>query len=226
LTRADHYLAKFNGNLPQLQKDWQITAGFSQVYAGAAPNIASTVTNLGVTSRTLADGNWDPVLRSVVPAADSVGAFFGTAGKALSDALYSLYPTTSLLHDYAPEFTCFLDGSAKTYDTLNRTFVDESGIHFELTPVFGQPAYQYPNDLPEMPGPGPQVGPNCRGLPAVGEHELSMADYTTGPQSVRNTSGHQLSVPRQPAVVQFFGPNAILPSAVTGHELKPSKGSK
>lgn len=213
LTTADHYLARFNGELPALRRDFRSTAGFADVYADAAPDLVSLLHNAGVTSAIVADPHTD--LPGLLHAGHDVGGeiddFFAQNGDPLTGMLSSLRPTTSLLKQYSPALTCFLDGAARSYDGLNSHVFSESGAGFEAKPVPGTAPYHYPEDLPRV-GPGPQSGPNCRGLPVVGPHELAQLNYTSDPTSLRqNTPDNSPRLPRNPAVVEMFGPQALPP---------------
>ncbi|GAA5162853.1 MCE family protein [Pseudonocardia eucalypti] len=215
LTKANNYLTKFNRDLPALQRDFRISAGFANVYAGAAPDIADVLSNAGVVMETFADGDWPFVIHGAGFFGDRSYDFFDQNADGLIDALDSLRPTTSLLKEYSPALTCFLDGTANTFDSLTAAF-QPGGIMFEAPPAPPSPRYQYPRDLP-VNGPGPLKGPNCRGLPTVGPEELWKAGVTNGPPSVlpgRESNRPNLS--KEPAVVQFFGPDALLLPAVKG----------
>jgi phospholipid/cholesterol/gamma-HCH transport system substrate-binding protein len=218
ISKANNYLVKFNQNMPALQNDFRVTSGFSRVYADAAPDLVSLLHNASVTSRTISDRSVD--FHGAIKGGDNVGGeidnFFGTNANPLTDMLSSLRPTTSLLKEYSPEFTCFLDGAAKAYRQLNETLFPAGGIQFEAALAFGTAGeYSYPNDLPTV-GPGPEHGPNCRGLPDVPLNNLSGTQYTTSPYGLRGRSNSPLQLPRQPAIVQFFGPNALMPASLKG----------
>jgi phospholipid/cholesterol/gamma-HCH transport system substrate-binding protein len=214
LTKADRYLAKFNGNLPALQNDFRVTAGFANVYADAAPDIVKLFSNAGVTSETIADGDFPGLLDGLRHIGGEADDFFAENADPLTDMLDSLRPTTSLLHEYSPALTCFLEGAAVTYHQLNKTGFNESGVQFEATLSQATPMYQYPRDLPKV-GPGAIPGPNCRGLPVVGTHQQNVADPVVDPPGARSP-GNTPQVSREPAVVQMFGPRALLPPALTG----------
>lgn len=226
--QTNAYLKKFNTNLPQLQRDFRSLAGFSQVYADAGPDIADLLSNAGVIALTFDERreNFKRVLLSTETVGRTAEDFFAENAVPLVDTLESLRPFTSLLEEYAPGLTCFIDGAAVTYDGLNTKMYDEGGIQFEVN--FVQPGsserYHYPEDLPTV-GPGPEDGPNCRGLPVVTEDEDSLHDYTTGPPSLnqRTTDNspqpiqkpEQQTDPTKPLtqLEQFFGPQVSAPKA-------------
>jgi phospholipid/cholesterol/gamma-HCH transport system substrate-binding protein len=219
ITKANDYLKKLNTNLPNLQRDFRVTGGFAQVYADAAPDIVDTLANAGVTARTFGDkrDDFQSLLHSLHGAGNELDDFFAENADPLTDMLRSLRPTTSLLQEYSPALTCFLDGAAITYDGFNSKLFDENGAQFELHVVEGTEPYQYPADLPEV-GPGPQKGPNCRGLPVVSRDEYSLSDYTTGPAKYQQmTTDNSPKLSKEPAVVQFFGPGILgTPSPLRG----------
>lgn len=225
ITQANAYLKKFNPLLPTLQRDWGSAAGFSDVYAGAGNSIADTIGNAGVIAKTLSDkhDDFDHTLKRVSVVGNEINDWFSDNGEPLTKMLKSFRPLTSLLDEYSPEITCFVDGMAVVNDRMREAF-NESGAEFEVNLV--QPGateiYHYPEDLPTL-GPGPEKGPNCRGLPLVTNNEDSLADYTTSPQSfnqrttdnsprLATTPGQTgLSPPLTLPVTQFFGPGAIRP---------------
>jgi phospholipid/cholesterol/gamma-HCH transport system substrate-binding protein len=141
--------------------------------------------------------------------------------------LASLRPTTSLLQEYSPEFTCFIDGAGVTYDDIMKIWTP-SGANFEINlvnPGATEP-YKYPQDLPKI-GPGPQKGPNCRGLPVVTNDEDSLADYTPDPGSYnqKQTDNSPKISPLQipgggTPLQQFFGADAVAPSSLTKKGVK------
>jgi phospholipid/cholesterol/gamma-HCH transport system substrate-binding protein len=217
LTKADQYLNKFNRNLPALQDDFRISTGFSNVYADVAPDLVELFGNAGTTAATLADKRTDfpGLLSSLHNLGGEADDFFAENADPLTNMLKSLRPTTSLLKQYSPALTCFLDGTGVSYRKLNKLF-NENGLPFDITFAPGSGgSYQYPKDLPRI-GPGPEPGPNCRGLPVLTGEELGETAYTSDPPDLRGRSNSPLQVPHQPAVVQFFGPRALLPPETKG----------
>jgi phospholipid/cholesterol/gamma-HCH transport system substrate-binding protein len=187
ITQANAYLKKFNPELTPLKRDWRSAGGFSDVYAGAGDAIADTIRNTGVLARTVSDkrSNLENLLVQTGMAGDEIASSFTAWGGWARSAIKQLRPTTTLLDEYAPMLTCFIDGEAVTYDMLDKKLWNAAGANFEINVV--EPGtmdqYHYPRDLPEN-GPGKEKGPNCRGLPVVSASEDSLADYTTGPPSL------------------------------------------
>ncbi|NMH98276.1 MCE family protein [Pseudonocardia acidicola] len=223
LSKANDYLGKINGDLPQLQRDWQATAGFANVYADAAPDIVAFLSNLGVTSQTLADRTTDVpgLLHGLQNIGNEGDVFFGENAEPLTTMLASLRPTTSLLKEYSPALTCFLQGAAVSWDKVSRVGFNETGAMFTATLALGANTYQYPRDLPRV-GPGAMKGPDCHGLPNVGQQDLTKLDETPDPPNhFSPTNTPQPSDP--PVLVQMFGPDALLPGA-TGNQGKQTPG--
>jgi phospholipid/cholesterol/gamma-HCH transport system substrate-binding protein len=229
IVQANGYLKKLNTNLPNLQRDFHAAAGFSQVYADAAPDIVDLLGNVGVTSKTLADKdvNFHGLLHGLHGVGSELDDFFGENADPLTDMLASLRPTTSLLQEYSPEFTCFIDGAGVTYEDIMKIWTP-SGANFEINlvnPGATEP-YKYPQDLPKI-GPGPQKGPNCRGLPVVTNDEDSLADYTPDPGSYnqKQTDNSPKISPLQipgggTPLQQFFGADAVAPPSLTKKGVK------
>jgi phospholipid/cholesterol/gamma-HCH transport system substrate-binding protein len=186
-TQLNAYLKKFNGDLPALQRDWRSAGAFADVYAGAGNDIVDTLKNASVITNTLDERreNFERVLEQTGAAGDELSDFFGENAVPLTKMLRSLRPFTSLLDEYAPVITCFIDGAGVAYDGLAAKGFTEAGADFEVNVVEpgGTEQYKYPRDLPRV-GPGWEKGPNCRGLPVVTNSEDSLADYTPDPPSL------------------------------------------
>jgi phospholipid/cholesterol/gamma-HCH transport system substrate-binding protein len=215
---ANKYLTKLNPNLPALQRDFRSAAGFSNIYANAAPNLVNLISNLGVTTRTLSDPrvHLPELLHDIKGVGEEIDGFFDVNANGLTGMLTSLRPTTSLLLKYAPIVRCFINGEAHYYYQANQTLASANGAQFEIAPTAGIKPYSI-KDLPKI-GPGP-LAPSCHGLPDPGPSELSMLDKTSDPQSLNDVHDNRYQVPTQPAVVSMFGPNAVplnKPSAPAG----------
>lgn len=220
VVNADHYLSKFNGNLPQLRRDFRSGAQFANLYAGAAPDLVRLLRNSSVTARTMSDKKAD--VRSTLSSLDHFGGvgddFFDQNAGPLADMLASLRPTTTLLRKYAPMLTCTLHGAATAYDQANVSIFSGGFIHFEASFTPGGGEYQNPRDLPTA-GPGPGVGPDCHGLPYIKPGHESVMNSLPGNPRVPDRKPGGSNTPqlaRQPLVVQLFGPQALLPPALKG----------
>jgi phospholipid/cholesterol/gamma-HCH transport system substrate-binding protein len=207
---ANAYLAKFNGNMPALQRDFRSTAQFANLYGDVTPNLIRLLSNGDSLSKTLVDTEGE--LKGATSAGIDLGHegeyLFGANADPLAEDLQLLRPTTSLLAEYSPEFTCLIQGGDVSLAMLRKTFPDPHGLRVSATLSYGDEPYKYPQDLPEN-GPGPLKGPNCHGLPVIQPGEGHLLDNTTGPTADRSkTNTPQL--PSQPLVVELFGPGAML----------------
>ena len=214
-TVADHYLSKLNGNLPQLQRDWRAGAGFANLYADVSPDLVRLLGNATVTSRTVSDKSGDlaRALRATGRFGEVFGDFSEQNARPLAEMFRSLTPLTSLLHEYSPEFKCLIDGGAIVHDQmLNSAFVKDGAIKFEVGFVPGGDTYKYPGNLPSV-GPGSIPGPNCRGLPNLPLNPIPGLDED--PFGIKGGSNNP-QVSREPALVQFFGPQALMPGLFKG----------
>lgn len=209
--KANHYLRKLNGNLPQLREDFRIAAGFSNVYADLTPDLLRLLDNVTVTSHTLIDEQ--DALRASLDGISEVGVdggdLFGPTAEPLLHTLWMLRSTTSLLREYSPMLTCFLQGGEAAWRSLDKESFDPYGLNVNVVVGYGIEQYKYPRDLPKI-GPGPLKGPNCRGLPVIEDGEEHLADATPDPAGARAETNTP-QVPQRPVLGQFFGPEALLP---------------
>lgn len=216
ITAANGYLGKLNRDLEPLRRDWRSAGGFAEVYAGATDSIADLARNSATVSATLGQehDNLERLISELGTAGDELADFFGENADPLVRTLKALRPTTSLLHQYAPELTCLVDGSAVTYDNLSKKLWSAGGASFELN--FVSPGnteqYHYPEDLPEV-GPGAEKGPNCRGLPVVTPDEDSLADYASGPQSLNQRTEDNSPRLSRPDAITPLPPTSQVPSS-------------
>jgi phospholipid/cholesterol/gamma-HCH transport system substrate-binding protein len=217
---ANNYLARFNGDLPQLRQDFHKGAQVANLYADASPDLLRLLGNSTVTARTLADKRSD--LHGMLSSLDGFGRsgddFFDQNAGPLSAMLASLRPTTSLLHEYAPMLTCTLKGAAFADEQEQRGLFTGGFVHFEAMFTPGGGEYQNPTDLPTA-GPGPDAGPNCHGLPYIAPGHESVVNSLPGNPKVADRRPGNSNTPqlaRQPLVVQLFGPQALLPPALKG----------
>ncbi|MEV0947647.1 MCE family protein [Rhodococcus sp. NPDC049939] len=165
LEQGDEYLTKMNPTLPQLQEDLSKAAQVTAVYADTAPDLLKTVDNATVTSRTLIDeqGNLDAVLLNVIGLSDTANTLLSENEQNVESVLDLLIPTTGLLNEYSPGFTCFIVGLNDLIPLAEEIIGgNQPGIAMNAGFVYGQEPYTYPKDLPKVNATG---GPACHGLP-------------------------------------------------------------
>lgn len=184
LEDGDSYLSQINPTLPQLQSDLAKAADVTQLYADTAPNLLRTVDNATGVSRTIVDQkqNLDAVLLGVTGLGGTANDVLSQNSDNLIATLGLLRPTTALLSEYSPEFSCFIRG-LNDLRPLGETIFGggQAGIALNSSFMYGRTAYQYPQDLPKVNATG---GPNCAGLdkPLTAEHApFVVADTGTVP---------------------------------------------
>ncbi|MET7770569.1 MCE family protein [Nocardia sp. NPDC005366] len=164
---ANTALAQINPRLPQIRRDLRATADTAAVYAGAADDLAATLTNASTTADTLVAESdlLDHVLLAVIGMADTTDAVLTENSEPLVTAITELRPTTDLLGRYAPLLTCFLQGADRAR-VLAEPVTGGNGRSMVLrsTLLFGAEPYTYPDNLPVVRATG---GPRCGALPTV-----------------------------------------------------------
>ncbi|AOW93468.1 Mce family protein [Rhodococcus sp. WMMA185] len=165
LEQGDEYLAKMNPSLPQLQEDLSKAAQVSAVYADTAPDLLRVADNATVTSATIVDeqDNLDAVLLNVIGLSDTANILLTDNEQNTESLLDLLVPTTELLDEYSPGFTCFIVGLNDLIPLAEEIIGgNQPGIAMNSGFVYGQEPYTYPKDLPKVNATG---GPACHGLP-------------------------------------------------------------
>ncbi|MDI9896864.1 MCE family protein [Rhodococcus sp. IEGM 1381] len=184
-------LAAVEPRVPTLQREIAAGATVTETLADAAPDLLTNLENLTTTGRTLVDkaGTLDAVLLGVIGMADVGNAVLSENAAAISSTVHELKPTTELLEQYSPEFTCFLQGADRA-----RVGAEEvSGgngrtMLLNSTILFGIPPYTYESDLPRVAASG---GPRCGALPMVPNDAVPtpyvVADTGSNPFRAGNT---------------------------------------
>jgi phospholipid/cholesterol/gamma-HCH transport system substrate-binding protein len=203
--RANDYLARFNPNLPALQRDFQAVGGFANLYADVTPELGEILRNATTTAGTLTERQGD--LHSALTGLGDLGGsgadFFGLNGEPLSRALSSLRPATSLLDEYSPMLRCTILGYIPLEKASRTEVYTKGGAIFEGSLNNGDKKYVYPDDLPRV-GPGDLAGPACHGLPVIRDGEEVLLDRTPDPSSIRSDT-QTPRLPETPLVAQLFG---------------------
>lgn len=167
LTGANTYLAEFNPSLPGLNSDISKVAQVSDLYADVAPQFFTTLDNSDKVGATLVDNQQelDALLKAVTKVGRTGTTLANENGQNLVQTLRLLEPTSSLLNEYSPELTCFIDGEAYGESLLAPSLGGVGGARAVTNILPGKEPYKYPQNLPEE---NVKEGPNCFGLPYLG----------------------------------------------------------
>lgn len=165
LEQGEQYLGKMNPSLEQLQADLAKAAQVTNLYADTAPDLLRTVDNATAIGGTVVDEqeNLNNVLLNVIGLANNANSVVTENEANLVSALDLLEPTTGLLAEYSPMFTCFIQGLNNARPLGEAIFGGgQEGIALNASFMYGMEAYTYPEDLPKVNATG---GPGCYGLP-------------------------------------------------------------
>lgn len=171
ISQLNTYLENFNPHLPKLQKVIDKSADVTHIYADLMPNFLEIADNASVTSTTLTDQQaaLHALLLDFTRTAANGEDFLRQTAPPLLTAVDALEPTTRLLAEYSPQFTCLIEGldeaRRRTEAALGKDFPGVQGL-VSFTP--GQRGYRYPDDLPKVVT---GVGPQCYDLPYVDADE-------------------------------------------------------
>jgi phospholipid/cholesterol/gamma-HCH transport system substrate-binding protein len=205
LAGLNYYLQQLNPKLPTLQQDFQKTAVVGNIYADAAPDLATVFDNVPVISRTLVDeqDNLNATLLAATGLANNGTATLQPAAEDYIAAIQRLRAPLKVAGDYSPEIGCVLQGTKKALDTFAPVIGGiRPGLFVASNFLPGAPAYTYPESLPIVNASG---GPNCRGLPNVPTKQYGGSWYHT-PFLVTDNA----YVPFQPNTeLQFDAPSTL-----------------
>lgn len=158
--------------VPTLRRDLRSAAVASGALGDSAPDLVSTLASLTTTARTVTDSTdvLGPALTSLTGAATDARTVLAENADGVTATVADLVPTTGLLREYSPEFTCFLQGA----DIARKAAEKVSGgngrtMLLNSTVLFGVPAYEYATDLPKVAATG---GPRCGALPLLADSDI------------------------------------------------------
>jgi len=170
-TDLNEVLIALNARSETIRQDWRSFAGFTDTYATAAPNILRILNAAATTSTTVVDhaSALDSLLLSAIGLATSGTQLLTSSKDSLVGLVGSLESTTSLLREYSPVYTCWLQGAT--------WFLDNGGYHvwgggdgrsiqLDVGLLWGNDPYSYPENLPVVAAKGGPGGrPGCGSLP-------------------------------------------------------------
>ena len=168
IDQLDHYLRRFNPELPRLGHDMASLGAVTATYAQAADPLLRMLRNLTVTSRTIVDQRQQlaAFLGDVTGAADQTRDLFARNAHDLVAVNSVNRRVIALLARYSPEYRCFITGYKKLIPRIHDAVPNTPGLthsaHVVVEAVPAFPTYSYPIDLPQFKD---KRGPRCYGLP-------------------------------------------------------------
>ncbi|MER5870214.1 MCE family protein [Streptomyces sp. NPDC002044] len=170
LAQLDAHLAKFNPELPALNRDLQELVKVSNLYADAAPDIITALTDFTTTSGTLAEkeGELAGTLGATTRTAQDVTAFLRQNKDNIIRLSATGRPTLELLAEYSSSFPCTLRTLAEFVPAMDKALgkgTDQPGLHVNVVTVPSRGAYAPGRDTPSYTAGG---GPRCYPVPYLG----------------------------------------------------------
>lgn len=170
LSRLDAHLRRFNPDLPALNRDLKDLVKVSNLYADAAPDVITALTDFTTTSGTLAEKSGDlaATLGATTGAADDLTGFLRRNKDTVIRLSADSRPTLRLLAEYSSSFPCTLRTLADFVPEMDKALgkgTDRPGLRVDLTTVPSRGAYVPGRDTPSYDAGG---GPRCYPVPYLG----------------------------------------------------------
>ncbi|MCZ0982791.1 MCE family protein [Streptomyces diastatochromogenes] len=170
LSELDAHLREFNPHLPALTRDLKELVKVSNLYADAAPDIVTALTDFTTTSGTLAEkeGELAGTFGATTRTAQDLTAFLRQNKNNIIRLSATSRPTLELLAEYSPSFPCTLRTLAQFVPAMDKALgkgTNQPGLHVEVTTVPSRGAYVPGRDTPSYGSGG---GPRCYPVPYLG----------------------------------------------------------
>ncbi|MFD4183699.1 MCE family protein, partial [Rhodococcus sp. NPDC058514] len=158
--------------VPHFDSAVRMAAGVAGLYADVAPEVLGAIDNVAITSATIVAERsaLDSLLLEITGLASTGNRVLTAHESGIVTMLDLMRPTASLLAEYSPGLTCFLQGVDETRKMAEpvsggngRTMLLSSAI------LLGDAPYTYAQDLPRVQATG---GPRCGGLPKLAIDQL------------------------------------------------------
>lgn len=164
-------LTALNERNETIREDWRSFKNFNDTYAAVASDIITILDGASTTSATLVNrsSELDALLLNTIGLSRSGTELLASSKDSFVDLVEVLKPTTGLLHEYSPVYTCFLQGATWFLD--NGGFdvwggANGRSIQLDVGLLFGNDPYKYPENLPVIAAKGGPGGrPGCGSLP-------------------------------------------------------------
>ncbi|MEU7018566.1 MCE family protein [Streptomyces sp. NPDC046385] len=170
LATLDAHLRKFNPQLPTLNRDLKELVKVSHLYADAAPDIVTALTDFTTTSGTLAEqeSRLAETIGATTRTSQDLTTFLRQNKENIIRLSATSRPTLELLAEYSSSFPCTLRTLAQFVPAMDKALgkgTDRPGLHIEVTTVPSRGAYVPGRDTPSYGSGG---GPRCYPVPYLG----------------------------------------------------------
>jgi phospholipid/cholesterol/gamma-HCH transport system substrate-binding protein len=205
--RLGVYLSQLNRSLGAIRTDLATADDVLDTYADIAPDVLRIAEHATTTGLTLTQNEaaLHAMLLDVTRTAANGQEFLARVGDPLIDSMALLRPVLRLLETFAPVLTCTVQGLNEDRRRAEATIGNNvpaiqalSGFLPAHTP------YRYPRDLPKVGLPG--NGPDCHGLPYIGEARIPQPhlEFDDGQEAFTDT-GNQVTFGAPTLYEQLFG---------------------
>jgi len=172
---SNHVLGEINPRMDAVQADLRSAKAAADAYSAAAPDLVAAIKAFTTTSSTIKThaADLEALLLSAVGVSNAGIDLLAPNQDNLVTAINVLEPTTNLLLQYQPEYTCTLVGAKKFLDEDGYQVYGGNGYSLVLDDafLFGSDPYRYPDNLPIVAAKGgPGGAPGCGSLPDVNKN--------------------------------------------------------
>lgn len=168
-TALNEVLAALNTRSESMRRDWRSFTGFNSTYAAVAEDIVAILDAASTTSTTIVEHKTelDGLLLSAAGFSQAASDLVGHSKGSFVATANALEPTTRLLLEYTPEFTCTLQGADWFRENAQWAWGGNGRtIQLDIGLLLGNDPYIYPDNLPIVGAKGGPGGkPGCGSLP-------------------------------------------------------------
>ena len=174
-TDLNQVLLALNARAQTMRENWRSLTTVADTYDAAADDIVSILDAVSTTSTTITDqaSALDELLLNVIGLSTAGTNLLATSKDDLVEAVNTLEPTTNLLLQHNPVYTCFLKGTTWYLDNGGYAAWGGDGrtLQLDVALLLGNDPYAYPNNLPIVAAKGgPGGAPGCGSLPDATEN--------------------------------------------------------
>lgn len=163
LSQLGTYVGDLNPHLPQLRKNLQELAKFSDNLGASAPDLVQTMDNLATTAKTVVSEqrNLQSLYGEVTGASQTLESFLRANSTTMIRLATNSRPTAELLAQYAPEYPCLLGSMAELVPYVDQSLgkgTSKPGLHAKIEVVVSRGPYKAGRDEPRFDD---KRGPRC-----------------------------------------------------------------